>query len=263
VVLLVPLLVAIFHGIHRHYAWVTRAMHVTPRGRAAAPSTLEASTRAAEEGHVTLTPLYPEAIYHRLIVPIAHLDQPALQSLAYSRSISPFVTAMHVATETEEAPSLRQVWAELVKSRQSVWKQAAGEYRARAQLWDDQTRVEKVAAAIERDPHLIVIESPYRSLIPPLVTYIDALREGNGGATITIVLPEFVPTQWWEHLLYNATTARLKPALYARLGMVMVNIPYRIGSSRGAPPEGVQPTSATSCGPSGGPAGAGLCHRSR
>jgi amino acid transporter len=172
----------------------------------------------------------PEEIRHLVIVPIDTLNAPALQGLAYARSISPFVTAVHVGAEQEEEEALLSAWAAWAEGRKPVWRQAAQDYRARALPWEDRDRLEKVAAAIERGPQLIMIESPYRSLIAPLVSYIDALREGNPGATVSVALPEFVPAHWWEHLLHNQTAARLKLALYARPGVVVVNVPYHIES---------------------------------
>jgi amino acid transporter len=172
--------------------------------------------------------LRPDELRHLVIVPIDKLNAPALQSLAYARSISPFVTAVHVAIDPAEEQTLRQAWAEWITQRTPAWQQAAENSRARALPWDDRTQLEKRAAAIERGPQLIVIESPYRSLVAPLVAYIDAQREGNPNATVTIVLPEFVPAHWWEHLLHNQTAARLKLALYARPGVVVVNVPYHL-----------------------------------
>jgi len=179
--------------------------------------------------------LRPDELRHLVIVPIDKLNAPALQSLAYARSISPFVTAVHVAIDPAEEQTLREAWAEWIAQRTPAWQRAAEDYRARALPWDDRTRLEKRAAAIERGPQLIVIESPYRSLVAPLVAYIDAQREGNPNATVTIVLPEFVPAHWWEHLLHNQTAARLKLALYARPGVVVVNVPYHLTGETASP----------------------------
>ncbi len=202
-------------------------------GRATVSTTTTTNEPAgASSPRVTLR---PEELRHLVIVPIDKLNAPALQSLAYARSISPFVTAVHVATDSAEEETLREAWADWVAQRTPAWQRAAEDYRARALPWDDRTRLEKRAAAIERSPQLIVIESPYRSLVAPLVAYVDAQREGNPNATVTIVLPEFVPAHWWEHLLHNQTASRLKLALYARPGVVVVNVPYHLAGEP-APP---------------------------
>src|SRR5262249_21366198 len=85
VVLLIPLLVLMFMGIRRHYRRVERE-------------------RASD------LPIHPRDIRHRFVVPIAGLDRAAIQSLAYARSLSPYVTAVHVAIDAAEANRLRQAW---------------------------------------------------------------------------------------------------------------------------------------------------------
>ena len=86
----------------------------------------------------------------------------------------------------------------------------------------------RLKGILKRRPQLVVIHSPYRSLVPPLVAYIDALRDANAHKTVSVLLPEFVPNHWWETLLHNQTALRLKLALYADPGVVVVNIPYHL-----------------------------------
>jgi hypothetical protein len=74
----------------------------------------------------------------------------------------------------------------------------------------------------------VIIESPYRSLITPLVAYVEAVREINKGATITVILPEYVTKHWWEALLHNQTAFRIKLALYRHPGVVVTNVPYHL-----------------------------------
>lgn len=72
---------------------------------------------------------------------------------------------------------------------------------------------------------MVIIESPYRSLGGLLLAYIDALKGSNPRDTITVVLPEYVPSHWWEHLLHNQTALRLKAALLFHPGIVVTNVP--------------------------------------
>ena len=176
VVVLIPLLVLMFLGIHLHYMKVERE-------------------------RVVNIPVHPKDIHHRLIVPIAGLDRAAIQSLAYARSISPHVTAVHVAVDMVEAENLRQAW----------------------QKWQKQL-------AHDEETHLIIIELPYRSLTRPLLAYIDTVHELFPDDTLTIILPEFVVAHWWEHLLHNQTALRLKAALLARPGIVVTDIPQHLRS---------------------------------
>src|SRR6266702_4322357 len=93
-------------------------------------------------------PTHPKEVHHRFIVPIAELDRAAMASLAYARSTSPHVIAAHVAIDADEVEVVRSKWEDLQKQ-------------------------------ISKDEgvQLVVIESPYRSLARPLLTYIDTVQE--------------------------------------------------------------------------------------
>jgi amino acid transporter len=174
VVLLIPILVLTFQAIHRHYA-------------------------RYERERITDIPLRPQDVQHRLIVPIDRLDRASIQSLSYARSISPHVTAVHIALDEAETDQIRESW--------SRWQQ---------QLSDDETT------------HLLIIESPYRSLIRPLLAYIDTIHERHPNDTVTVILPEFVVAHWWEYPLHNHMALRLKAALLFRPGIVVINIPEHL-----------------------------------
>ena len=175
VVLLVPTLVVLFMGIQRHYLRFER------------DCTFD-------------LPVHPDQIHHRLIVPINKLDRAAVQSLAYARSISPHVTAVHVVLDTDKADTLREEW----------------------QRWQHQLKEDETT-------HLLIIDSPYRSLIRPLLAYIDTVHERHPQDTLSVVLPEFVVAHWWQHFLHNQTALQLKAALLFRPGIVVVNLPQHMG----------------------------------
>jgi hypothetical protein len=79
----------------------------------------------------------------------------------------------------------------------------------------------------ESDIALVIIESPFRSLIGPLLSYIDALDRQSPDDTITIVLPEFLPARPWEYLLHNQSALRLKASLLFRPNTVVADVPYQ------------------------------------
>lgn len=141
----------------------------------------------------------PEEMRHRFIVPIAELDRPSLQSLAYARSISPYVTAAHVAMDEQEVETVQEKWERLQKH-----------------------------LAPEEETSLVVIESPYRSLLRPLLAYIDTVHANYPEDTLTIILPEFVVAHWWEIPLHNQTAFQLKTALLSRSGIVVTDIPQHL-----------------------------------
>ncbi|MBV8694118.1 MAG: APC family permease [Ktedonobacteraceae bacterium] len=138
-------------------------------------------------------------IRHRFIVPIAELDRASVQSLAYARSISPQVVAAHVAIDPQDVEAVRTKWDKM----HTHWTAA-------------------------EEMKLVIIESPYRSLIGPLLAYIDTMQEVHPDETLTVILPEFVVAHWWEYPLHNQTAWRLKTALLARPGIVVTDIPQHL-----------------------------------
>jgi hypothetical protein len=74
----------------------------------------------------------------------------------------------------------------------------------------------------------VVIDSPYRSLVRPLMRYLDELDQHYNNDIITVVLPEFVPARWWHNLLHNQTAFLLKGALLFSKNRVVADVPYRL-----------------------------------
>jgi hypothetical protein len=78
---------------------------------------------------------------------------------------------------------------------------------------------------------LVIVESPYRALVGPLVAYLDVLDQAwppDAEEPITIVvLPEYVARRWWDRILYNQQARRLKAALVGRENTVVADVPYR------------------------------------
>jgi amino acid transporter len=168
VIVLVPLLMALLMAINRHY-----------RDHA---SSLEID-RIPDAKEVAARPI--------VIVPIARLDRPALQAIAFANAISTDAVAVHVTNDPDEADELRRRWP----------------------TWASSTA-------------LIVVESPYRALIGPLLAYMDALQEQAPDRPIVVVLNEVVPRHWWENLLHNQTGLRLKLRLFSRPNTIVADVPY-------------------------------------
>ena len=141
---------------------------------------------------------------HTFIVPVSSMNSVSLEALDYARSLSSNVTAVHIAEgeDTDEAERFNREWHE--------------------QMGDT-------------DVNLVIIELPYRSLIGPLLSYIDALDQQYADDTITIVLPEFLPAKPWEYLLHNQSALRLKAALLFRPNTVLADVPYLLGRNSATP----------------------------
>jgi hypothetical protein len=210
ILIVVPLLVLLFTRIHRHYTTVTQRTsldEVDPiMGRAAErggtiPSAPELMLPNEAATAVGVHPIQGEALRpldHLVIIPIAAVNQVTLRTIAYARSITPNVVGVHVASDEESVQ---------VDELEQRWKQ-----------WVP-------------DVPLVIVESPYRSLTRPLLAYIDALHRQQADRVLTVVLPEFVPAHWWEHLLHNQTALRLKGALLGRPGIVVISVPYHLDRS--------------------------------
>jgi amino acid transporter len=184
VLLVMPLLVLVLYGIHSHYRTVQDALTLA---------------RPDEPLPVFRPPV--------VLVPVARLDRAAVQAIAFARSISPTVRAVHIATTPESAEEFRARWA--------AWT---------------------------REVPLDVIESPYRSLLQPLLRYIERIDERDD-RPITIVLAEFVPRNWWEWILHSQTALRLKLALLFRPNTIVIDVPYHSGGTvRTSEPAGSETT---------------------
>jgi amino acid transporter len=168
VLVLIPLISALLYGIHRHYQTVHDALVLA----------------GPEQQKV---PVLPAPV---VIVPIARIDRAALQALAFARSVSPTVKAVHISTSNASAEEFRRRWEQL-----------------------------------DTDIKLDIVVSPYRSLLAPLLKYIDAMRKSDD-RPITVVLSEFVPRHWWEWLLHSQTAFRLKAVLLFRPNTIVIDVPY-------------------------------------
>ena len=137
----------------------------------------------------------PRRAAPRVLVLVARLDRASLEAVAYARSIAPLVTAVHVTDDPAEGESMRALWQNL---------------------------------EVDADTDLVILESPYRLLIPPLMAYIDALQKQEPERPITIVLSEFVPRRPWEYVLHNQAALRLKLRLFFRPNTVVIDVPYHV-----------------------------------
>lgn len=133
-------------------------------------------------------------IKHEVIVPISGVHRGVIHALEYAKSIAPgHVTAVYVDLDEGATKNLRE-----------KWKEWAG------------------------DIDLVVLASPYRALTRPLLRYIDRVEREHKDDLLTVVLPEFVPAKWWQHLLHNQSSLMLKGALLFKEGVIVTNVPYHL-----------------------------------
>jgi hypothetical protein len=132
----------------------------------------------------------------RVIVPIPGLNRAVVQAINVARSIDHDVRAVFITDDLASAGEVREAFE----------RQVPG-------------------------VPLVVVESPYRALVGPLLAYLDVLDAAwppDKEAPITfVVIPEYVARSWWERILYNQSAKRLRTVLLGRPHTVVVAVPYR------------------------------------
>ena len=140
------------------------------------------------------TPSRPRENTVLVLVPGIHRG--IMQALDYARSISPNVRAVYLEVDPEDTARVQEKWRRWVP-----------------------------------DIPLVVLESPYRSLLEPLSRYIDQVELERDDDIITVILPEFVTPEWWAKLLHNQSGLMLKFALLFKKGVVVTNVRYYLDES--------------------------------
>ena len=131
---------------------------------------------------------------HRVIMLIGGVHRGTLAALAYAQALSDDVTAVYVSIDPVDAEKVRLKW----------------------ETWG-------------REVSLVILDSPYRLLIEPLLAYIGqiiAVRQPT--EMISIVVPQFVPRHWWANALHTQTALMLRMALMFKRGIVIMEIPYQV-----------------------------------
>lgn len=134
----------------------------------------------------------PRVSRHRVILPLSGVHQGTLAALRYARTLSEDVTAVHISMDDDEANRVRQKW----------------------ESWGDGSR-------------LVILESPYRLFMEPLLDYIEEIdKKRQPNEIITIVVPRFVPRKWWQNALHTQAAVWLRLALMFKQGIVITDVPY-------------------------------------
>src|SRR5712691_2853165 len=168
VLLLIPLIVALFNSTRRHYHHV--ASELTLRGYAPQPR-----------------------VHNTVLIPIGGVQRAVVEALRYAETLSDDVRAIYVDADPLGTERVRKDW----------------------ETWGGRVR-------------LVVLPSPYRSLMEPLLEYIEQVGKERPNDYVTVILPEFVPAQWWQHLLHNQRALLIKGALLFRPNTVVTSVPFHL-----------------------------------
>ncbi|PZS07278.1 MAG: DNA-binding protein [Acidimicrobiales bacterium] len=131
------------------------------------------------------------------IVLVSTLHKPALRALAYARATRPdTLSAVTVSVDEAATARLQREWAQR-----------------------------------EIPIPLTVIDSPYREITHPVVSYVKDIRRESPRDVVTVFVPEYVVGHWWENLLHNQSALRLKSRLRFEPGVMVTSVPYQLSSS--------------------------------
>ena len=128
----------------------------------------------------------------RVIVPVPNISRAVVQAVNFGRAIAADVRAVHVTDDAEGAEKMRAEWARHIPG-----------------------------------VPLVIVESPYRSLVKPFLAYLDVVAPPDDDTMTIVVVPEYVARHWWERLLYNQLSNRIRQALIGRHHTVVASVPYR------------------------------------
>ncbi len=135
----------------------------------------------------------PAPMQHTVLVLVGDLHKGVIQALQYARTLSPSAKAVYVELDPEKTRRLEEKWG-------------------------------KWGCGLP----LVVLTSPYRSLLTPFLAYLDHLLAHGENHIVTIIIPEFIPARWWQHLLHNQTALLIKGALLFRKNVVVADVPYHL-----------------------------------
>lgn len=135
--------------------------------------------------------LPPSTMNQLVIMPIDDINLASLRAISFARSISKNIFLLHISNNPEEAD-----------------------------------KIQKKVDAYAPDIKLVNLESPLRTLIQPLSTYIDVLQEQHPDTFFTIVLPEFIAAHWWDKLLHGRTAQQLTRRFEEHPNVAVVLVPF-------------------------------------
>ena len=128
-----------------------------------------------------------------VVVPVGGIHRAVVEALRYARTLSADVRAVYVDIDPAATAHTRDEWER--------WGQGVP---------------------------LVVLESPYRSLMEPLLDYIGKVEAERPDDFVTVLLPEFVPRRWWHHLLHNQSALLIKAALLFKRHTVVTSVPFHL-----------------------------------
>ena len=129
-----------------------------------------------------------------LVMPINGVNRSIVMALDYARRCGEDLRAVYVDLDPDETIKIKGQW----------------------ERWGGGTP-------------LVILPSPYRSFLAPLLNYIQTVRQEQPGVWVTVVLSEVIPARWWQNLLHNQRALLIKAALLFQFRVVVIDVPYHLG----------------------------------
>ena len=143
---------------------------------------------------LTLRGYAPQArVRNTVLMPIGGMQRAVVEALRYAETLSDDVRAVYVDIDARATEQIRRDW----------------------ESWGGRVK-------------LVVLPSPYRSVMEPLLEYIRTVEGERPNDYVTVILPEFVPARWWQHLLHNQSALLIKGALLFRPNTVVTSVPFHL-----------------------------------
>ncbi len=136
----------------------------------------------------------PLVTRNRVIMPVSSIHKGTLAALRYARTLSTDITAVHISVDSKDAHKVEEKWRQ----------------------WGEGFR-------------LVILNSDYRLFFEPLTEYIDHIENScKPGDIITIVVPQFVPRNFFARFLHTRTAESLRKMLLNRENIVITEVPYQV-----------------------------------
>jgi amino acid transporter len=128
-----------------------------------------------------------------VVIPIGGVNRAVVRAVDYARSRGGDVRAVLVSVDKEETALVEILWAQ--------WGCGVP---------------------------LIVLPSPYRSVLGSLLEYIEDILKKESDNWVTVVLPEILPARWWQNILHNQRALLLKAALLFKDRVILTDVPFHL-----------------------------------
>jgi len=141
-----------------------------------------------------------------VVVPILHWNKIAQRGLQFALNLSADVRALHIDSGEGSDGTLRENWMRFVE--------------------------EPTKNAGLPTPKLVILKSPYRFVINPMLDYVLDLERKNPDREIAVLIPELVERRWYHYFLHNQRGEWLKALLLLKgdQRIIVINVPWYLSS---------------------------------